>query len=103
MRLGEVIAMLERADKNLVLLWGFGAPHSYRGYYDQLAFTPQTGCAVESMLKHALSAKGCTFHGYKGGEYLMDSSTPVWIANHGSLGVELNKELLALMLETGHE
>ena len=47
--LGELIAALERAVVEFpeaVLRYGFGHPHSYRGYYMDLAFEPVENVAV---------------------------------------------------------
>ena len=40
MKLGELIEYLEKQDKDKVCPFGFYYPHSYRGYYEQLAFEP---------------------------------------------------------------
>jgi hypothetical protein len=37
-------------------------------------------------LKLCEEADGKTFTGYKGGDYHMDRSTPVWVANHNESG-----------------
>jgi len=88
MTLGELIKRLESADPTQVVRWGFGDPHSYRGYYEQLAFEPKENVTVASMLADAKSALGRTFCGYKGGDYVMDEWTSVWIANYGESGGE---------------
>ncbi len=72
------------------LVEGFNNPHSYRGYYEDLAFEPagwkMTVCDLIAICR---SAMGKTFEGYKGGEYEMDETTPVWIAEYGSSGRKL--------------
>src|SRR5690242_3575186 len=83
MNLGDLIKRLELEDSARVLPLGFHNPHSYRGYYDQLAFEPASNVSVASLLAAARSALGKTFTGYKGGEYLMGSETPCWIAKYG--------------------
>lgn len=40
MYLEKLIAFLETRDPTIVVLLGFHAPHSYRGFYEQLAFEP---------------------------------------------------------------
>lgn len=65
-----------------------GRPHSYRGYYVDLAFDhvreePRT---VEQFLDTCRSALGGTFIGWKGGEFTMDEDTPLWVAEVGSTG-----------------
>jgi hypothetical protein len=77
---------------------GFGKPHSYRGYYDELAFEPVADTTVGAMLEAAREADCTEYQGYKGGDYIMDSGTPVWLAHYGDTGETLGKTMLALML-----
>ena len=99
MYLGELIQKLEEADPNLTVRMGFGSPHSYRGYYDELAFEPAPNVPVGSMLKAARSALGKTFTGYKGGEFTMDKYTNVWISRYGEAsGQTIGPILLGYML-----
>lgn len=84
MKLGELIDYLKSQDPNRVLAKGFGAPHSYRGYYEDLAFEPATNVSIGEMLKRAEDAVGQTFYGYKGGHYTMDHDTRVWVSPYGS-------------------
>lgn len=98
MELGELIAVLEREPANKVVREGFEKPHSYRGYYDQLAFRPKANAVVGDMLEAAKSAVNATYTGYKGGEYTMTTYTDCWLANYGSTGDELSERLLRYML-----
>lgn len=83
MRLGELISLLERMPQDMVVENGFGGPHSYRGYYERVAFSPALNVTVASMLAHATSALGKTFQGYKGGDYVMDEHTLCHVAEYG--------------------
>ncbi|MFC9490722.1 hypothetical protein ACFTZM_32240, partial [Streptomyces hydrogenans] len=65
MPLGELITALEAADPDLVLPDGFTHPHSYRGYYHELAFEPAHNATVGEMLADARSALGTTYTGWK--------------------------------------
>ena len=69
---------------------GFENPHSYRGYYEDIAFEP-TGKAMNvcEMIAICKSAIGKTFEGWKGGSFEMDETTPVWIAERGESGRKL--------------
>jgi len=98
MTLGQLIERLEREDAGRVLSMGLAHPHSYRGYYSQLAFEPIGPVSVGEMLAQARSANGATFHGYKGGEYTMDLDTPVWVAAYGDCGEPIGPVLMRLML-----
>ncbi|GEM_PF-3444980 len=88
MNLGDLIRRLEdEPDHDRVAPHGFANPHSYRGYYDQLAFEPARNVTIQSMLDCAISAIDETFTG-KGGEYVMDQDTTVWLALEGCESAE---------------
>ena len=84
MTLGQLVAELEKLPPDRTVV-GFGNPHSYRGYYSDLAFEPVedeitfinllTVCREECM--------GQKFVGYKGGDFYMTAETPVWISDYG--------------------
>ena len=67
---------------------------SYRGYYDQLALGFTGGrhsdgwaeIKVAELLAKAEAAVGKTYEGWKGGDYVMTRSTPLWVANPGCTG-----------------
>lgn len=100
--LGQLIARLEEADPNLVLPLGFAEPHSFRGYYDELAFEPRNDIRIGDMLDAARSALGATFTGYKGGEYTMSEFTDCWIAYYGdSSDNRIGPLLLELLIAQG--
>ena len=101
MILKDLIATLEAADPEQVLPLGFGNPHSYRGYYDDLAFEPLADVTVGSMLADARHALGSTFEGWKGGDFTMTEYTDCWLARHGAAGEGIGSVLLALMLSAG--
>lgn len=86
MTLGVLIEWLEQQDPNLVVMDGFGSPHSDRGSYDELAFDPMPEARLGDMLKYAKDALGSTFTGWKGGEYTMDEHTSVYIGEFGECG-----------------
>lgn len=93
MTVGELIATLQRKDPEAWITFDFvhfrpKGIHSYRGYYEDLAIGYESGgdCTVADVLKWLEDANGQTFYGYKGGEYMMDSDTVVWVANHNESG-----------------
>jgi len=98
MTLGELIKFLEAHDPERVCPIGFAEPHSYRGYYDQLAFEPAENVTVGSMLACARDALDRTFTGYKGGDYKMDEWTDVWLAEYGHTGEGIGPVLLSYMV-----
>lgn len=98
MYLKELIAFLEKQNPAQVVPVGFHRPHSYRGYYDQLAFEPKRSVTIGSMLKCAQQAIGQTFEGYKGGDYTMGEHTDVYLAEYGSTGEQIGQILLAYMV-----
>jgi len=89
MTLGELVEFLQLQDPNKCFA-GFNSPHSYRGYYSDLALEPTgTQEKADELLKIALSALGETFTGYKGGEFLMGRDAPIWFAFYGDCGDKL--------------
>jgi hypothetical protein len=90
MTLGKLIDRLKEMDPYAVIQTGLTNPHSYRGYYSDLAFEqgpPST--TVAYVLALCQSAMGEVFTGYKGGDFQMGRNTPVWVANYGSCGMKL--------------
>jgi hypothetical protein len=66
------------------------AAHSYRGYYCDLAFEQGEGTRPAlDLLTDCRAAMGEVFTGYKGGDFLMGRTTPVWVADYGCCGVKL--------------
>jgi len=96
--LGELIKRLSKESADKVVPLGFAKPHSYRGFYDELAFEPVKNITVGEMLKAAKKALGATYTGYKGGEYKMKEWTDVWLAYYGQTGESIGPILLDYML-----
>ena len=95
MTLGELIDRLESVDPDTHVPMGFSFPHSYRGYYNELAFEPAANTTIGQML---FLARGCidyVFTGHKGGEFKMTLNTPVWLAYSGS---SANSEMIGTVL-----
>ena len=64
--------------------------HSYRGYYCDLAFELNDGMRLATeLLTECKAAMGKTFGGYKGGDFVMDAQTPVWVVSYGCCGQKL--------------
>lgn len=91
MTLGNLIEVLEAANDAAVVkfdneeLGNPGDLDSYRGYYSDLAFSPTTAPITVDFLKQVTAeAHGATLTGYKGGEFYMDSDTPLWVSRWGS-------------------
>lgn len=100
MSLDELIEMLMAADPTKVVRHGFENPHSYRGYYDELAFEPAVNVTVGSMLEAAQDAWGTTYTGWKGGDFTMKGYTDCWLSFEGSAsGETLGRTLVTYMLE----
>ena len=85
-RLKNLIKFLETLDSRAIVANGFGSPHSDRGDYANLAFSPEKETTVGEMLSYAKSANGKTFTGWTGGDYLMNLDTPVYIGREGYWG-----------------
>lgn len=89
MTLGKLIQRIEKMTLEYFPV-GLSSPDSYRGYYSDLAFEfTDEPMKREDVLKVCYSALNETFEGYRGGEYVMDFDTPLWIAEYGSCGVKI--------------
>ncbi len=89
---------------------------SWRGSYCELALEyTETGdkLSVEAWLRKLKDTIGDMLYGYKGGEFLMGKTTPVWVANYGESGgfthdgdiwtqavVDVSQNEQAVLLET---
>lgn len=89
MILSEMIAGLKNLPAN-TLVENLHKPHSYRGYYEDLAFEKGEGERTAfDLLRECESCIGRDFYGYKGGTYTCTENTRVWVANRGETGEEL--------------
>lgn len=86
MTLGKFIAALDELPPERTIQ-DVGEAMSYRGYYSDLAFEPdgQTR-AVAEVLASARACMGQTFEGYKGGDFDMGASTPIWSSRYSMCG-----------------
>jgi hypothetical protein len=89
MTLGAMIDTLAALPKDAQVA-NLSSAHSYRGYYCDLAFEHGEGTRnAADLLADCRAAMGEVFTGYKGGDFLMGRTTPVWVANYGCGGVKL--------------
>lgn len=86
--LGELLDGLRQADpEGWVYLT---SPHSYRGYYSDLALEPTTTpIKVWELINQLSDVIDTELTGYKGGEFLMSADTPVWVSHYGTTGSAL--------------
>jgi hypothetical protein len=97
MTLGKMISRLKEMH-SIARVEGLEEPHSYRGYYEDLAFQPTGGfMRVGELLDLCSSAMGKAYEGYKGGTYVMGEHTPVWVAYYGHTG----KRIIAINSDDG--
>lgn len=103
--LGGAIEILSRIPKNYKVFLDYledrslGDEMSYRGYYSDLSFEPTAEITtVGKLLKQCENALGKTYQGYKGGDFLMDKDTPLWVSHYGNNSgiaiVDLQKDTL---------
>lgn len=61
---------------------------SWRGSYAELAleFDGEKGFTVSEFIALLKGAIGKTYTGYKGGDFVMGKTTPIWVANWGNSG-----------------
>jgi len=88
-------AMIEKYENEPTVVFDFeylypNSINSWRGSYAELALgfeseksEPMT---ITNFLNMLRSTVGKTFTGYKGGEFVMNKHTPVWVANYGNSG-----------------
>lgn len=90
MTLGRFISELEKLPQNKEIE-NVCSPHSYRGYYSDLALEKESGTRTVVSLVEQLKNEclGQTFTGYKGGDFYMDEHTPLWIAKYSFCGVKI--------------
>ena len=107
--IGELIKVLEDSTPDTLVKFDKGgsptSPHSYRGYYSDLAFETQKkpirATVLLGILKDSVLDK--TFEGYKGGDYVMSADKPIWKAEYGDCGpavLDIRRENNALVLIT---
>lgn len=98
-----LIEWLKSQDQDLIVKDGFGSPHSDRGAYEELAFDPAPEASIGEMLKHAKSAVGKSFQGWKGGDFEMNEHTPVYIGEYGDCGEGITNIHFKYWLLTGRK
>ena len=87
--LGNLIKDLEKLDPKVNIVFENGSYQllspiafgSWRGSYDCLALMggyKKDGIKVQELLDMAKNTVGKMFEGYKGGEFIMDESTPIY-------------------------
>jgi len=96
--LGELIEKLKNANQYALVECSNGIipgkPHSYRGYYSDLAFeleepevdfesATQDSLEVLKFLAICEEILDTTLEGYKGGDFVMDAKTPLWLSAWG--------------------
>lgn len=85
---------------------GLGRARSYRGYYCDLSFEPTEATQTAgNLLATARGCMGKSFEGYKGGDYMMGETTPLWLSPWGDasglrlVGLNTNGDIVAPILE----
>ncbi len=105
--LGNLIEVLKGADGRLLVEFDTGGapdnPHSYRGYYEDLAFgAAKSRVTAAEFLAMCENALGKEYQGYKGGEFVMGADTPLWRSEYGYasgtaiIGGSIGNELFVL-------
>ena len=95
MTLGKMIQALRSLPADMPI-HGLGELHSYRGYYNELAFEPSPEQeTASSLLKRCVDAVGQVFMGYKGGYFMMNKDTPLWISPYGHSG-HFSKKIMGI-------
>lgn len=86
----QLIDLLEECDHNDAIYFDFccfvpDSLESYRGYYEQLAigYTREKQATVGEFLAKLKNIIGRKLTGYKGGRFLMEENTKVWVDDFG--------------------
>lgn len=110
--LGQLIEELSKIDATddcwVSFAFGGFVPtecDSWRGSYAEIAIgfadlEWEKRPMLKSFLQHLRDCVGKEFTGYKGGEFTMDESTPVWVSNYGRSG---ETGVVGLATEVGAE
>ena len=92
MTLGKMIERLKTLPAETPIF--LSEPHSYRGYYADLAFQkPDIAISAARALALCQECVGKSFEGYKGGDYVMGNNAPVWQAYYGQTGMKIDNIL----------
>lgn len=91
--MGELITLLKNCQNNEEIYFNFPGQFpttfdSYRGYYDEIAlghghYEYPHPITRDILIQRIEEAMGPVFTGWKGGEFVYDANTPVWVANPG--------------------
>lgn len=107
MTLGSLIIRLAELPPEMEM-WELSGAHSYRGYYEDLAFDIVRSIEKRTVRENIAYCKellGQVFEGYKGGDYTMNTGTPVWFSHYGSCGLKIKeiKDDGSLVLEEDND
>lgn len=102
MTLGRLIRHLQDVTahnhQGFEMPYGLENPHSYRGSYEKIAFEVCAyGRTTTDILDEVVACVGESFPGWKGGDYVMDADTLVYVAREGDLGRPLTVGLLDIL------
>lgn len=86
---GEMITLLKSLDAEALVPY-LKKPHSYRGWYQDLAFEYSGGSIYAGeLLKTFLALVNTDMDGYKGGTYRITERTLLWLATIGENGIPI--------------
>ena len=117
LRISTVLFELSKYPDDFPVYFDYGAfpeagVSSYRGSYDEAMISPADGgtAITNKELQDSIKKRiGTYMSGYKGGEYLIESETPLWVAEYGQWpgrairGVERNGNSLTIITELDEE
>jgi hypothetical protein len=83
MTLGELVSRLSSLPQDAKVEGMSSEAISYRGYYSEIAFLHGSS-TVGEILETAKDSIGRTYQGYKGGDFVMQKNTPVWVSDYGT-------------------
>ena len=98
--LGDLIELLKQCPSNAMFQGGFCEPHSYRGYYSELAVEPCEDTPVTEMISCLEGVLDTYLDGYKGGEFKMDENVDVYLSSYGMVS---NIKIVGYGIKVGGE
>lgn len=98
MNLGELQKIVNTwTDDTFIFEYAFSSPHSYRGYYEDVAFELSSSKSVQHIKDCVFTAYDATFTGWKGGEYSYWDDTLVHLSYRGHADDDYGSEFMELV------
>lgn len=98
----ELKTFLQALKPETVLCPGFGAPHSYYGCWNQIAFVPQTSTTAGELIQaieRVMSLDRIRLRDGREMEFIYEPTTLLWISTPGHYGTCMTFESILTAIE----